>query len=279
MCSGGLSSAAEICAPISRSGAIIRPIGRPRNDASPVKTEANFCPHNKPASSRIAVPELPISNAESGARKPCKPTPSTEYSPAASREIDTPSRRNAPIVASTSSPSNKLVSRLRPRAIAANITARWEMDLSAATRMSPRNGVPGVTVSCIGGSGLVALMSVVSAARNCHVNVGHTAGNREGIIYRYPLPSAVIPSLLPSFLTFCRHSRTIYFVHAQRGYEIIAFGNLTPIGTVLNRRRFPNRLPVTTLRMDVQCRSRMTAKGGLVNYIIYSLINCIIYLG
>ena len=26
--------------------------------------------------------------------------------------------------------------------------------------------------------------------------------------------------------TFSRHSRTIYFVHAQRGYEIIAFGNL-----------------------------------------------------
>ena len=83
---------------------------------------------------------------------------------------------------------------------------------------------------------------------------------------------------------FRRHSRTIYFVHAQRvatkkspgaifrerkrnpqgAYQgryaqIIAFGNLFQYGA--RCQRSPNRLPVTTLRVDVQCRSRMTAKG------------------
>ena len=55
---------------------------------------------------------------------------------------------------------------------------------------------------------------------------------------------------------FSRHPRTIYFVHAQRGYEIIAFGDLIQYG--VHYQRSPNRLPVTTLRVDVQCRSRMT---------------------
>ena len=70
---------------------------------------------------------------------------------------------------------------------------------------------------------------------------------------------SVVEHTYSAALFFSRHSRTIYFVHAQRGYEIIAFGNLIQYGA--RCQRSPNRLPVATLRVDGQCRSRMTAKG------------------
>ena len=65
------------------------------------------------------------------------------------------------------------------------------------------------------------------------------------LISRHPFPYDRHPFLQPSS-PFRRHSRTIYFVHAQRGYEIIAFGNLFQYGA--RCQRSPNRLPVATLK-------------------------------
>ena len=56
-----------IRAPISVSGRMTRPIGRPESDASPVRRERKGCPASSPASRRIVVPELPQSMSPGGA--------------------------------------------------------------------------------------------------------------------------------------------------------------------------------------------------------------------
>src|SRR3546814_4916727 len=62
-------------APISESGSITRPIGRFDSDASPVKVAVIVWLAITPISSRVDVPELPMSSAVCGCRSPPTPTP------------------------------------------------------------------------------------------------------------------------------------------------------------------------------------------------------------
>ena len=75
---------------------------------------------------------------------------------------------------------------------------------------------------------------------------GVTDGNRHPHLSRHPFPHTVILE------------RYIFSVRST-AKKIIAFGDLFPYG--VRCQRSPNRLPVAMLRMDGQCRSRMTAKG------------------
>ena len=68
-------SEAVIAAPIADNGSITRPIGRPDRLASPVKVAVIAWEATRPISSRVDVPELPISSAVSGWRRPPTPTP------------------------------------------------------------------------------------------------------------------------------------------------------------------------------------------------------------
>ncbi len=49
-------------APMSRSGAATRSMGRFCSEESPVSTEVNFCPASRPMDRRMAVPALPMSS-------------------------------------------------------------------------------------------------------------------------------------------------------------------------------------------------------------------------
>ena len=62
-------------APIVRSGAATRSIGRCCSDASPVSSLSNAWPASKPVSSRMPVPELPRSSTREAARRPAEPHP------------------------------------------------------------------------------------------------------------------------------------------------------------------------------------------------------------
>ncbi len=114
---------AENTAPHARNGSITRRIGRLRKLASPVITEKISWLAKIPASSRAAVPELPISNTSSGAVSPPIPRPATSQS-APSRQTSAPSARIAAAVRRTSSPSSKPVILVSPTASAPNINAR-----------------------------------------------------------------------------------------------------------------------------------------------------------
>ncbi len=60
----------------------------------------------------------------------------------------------AAAVRNTSSPSSRPVMRVSPMARAANIRARWEMDLSPGTVMTPWSGAARWAVrGCIAGGG------------------------------------------------------------------------------------------------------------------------------
>jgi len=69
---GALPSVELMVAPISESGLMIRPIGRDRNDSSPVSTEAKSSAANTPERIRIVEPLLPQS---SGAGEGFRSTP------------------------------------------------------------------------------------------------------------------------------------------------------------------------------------------------------------
>src|SRR5207237_175187 len=62
-------------APISRSGAITRFIGRFCRESSPVSLEEKSWPASMPARSRIVVPEFPASNARQLLCNPRAPRP------------------------------------------------------------------------------------------------------------------------------------------------------------------------------------------------------------
>ena len=145
-------------APMTPSGAITRPIGRPRSEPSPVSTLKNGCPARMPVSSLAVVPEFPASITSAGSRKPSRPAPST--SSTASSRVSTPvtgSRRRSSVsspddqrrrtrapsirialaVDRQSPPSPAPVRVAVPVAIALSITARCVMLLSPGTVRAP----------------------------------------------------------------------------------------------------------------------------------------------
>ena len=123
-------------APSVRSGRATRSIGRRRSDASPSKRAAIPRPAHRPSSKRVVVPELRASIVSSGSRS--SPPVTTRSSPRSS--TCAPSARIAASVARTSAPRLSAEMRDAPRAAAAMMSARCEIDLSPATRTSPRRG-------------------------------------------------------------------------------------------------------------------------------------------
>ncbi len=93
-------------------------------------------PAISPIIRRVPVPELPKSSSPSGSAKPPTPRPSTSQVPAVFR-IGHPSACSALAVFSTSSASSSPVMVVRRVAIAPNIRARCEMDLSPGTLIRP----------------------------------------------------------------------------------------------------------------------------------------------
>ena len=106
------------------SGSITRAIGRPDSEASPTNVAVIGWLATSPISSRVDVPELPMSSACGGWSSPPTPTPWTHQAPSAPRTIVAPIARSAAAVASTSSPSSKPSIRLSPTASADSINAR-----------------------------------------------------------------------------------------------------------------------------------------------------------
>ncbi len=133
-------SALSYVAPNFVSGSSTRFIGRLRRLASPVKVAAIGVVAMAPITSREPVPELPKSSVASGAANPPTPTPFTRQVPGPSRVTVAPKARMASAVFSTSSASSRPVIRVSPTASAPRIRARWEIDLSPATRATPRKG-------------------------------------------------------------------------------------------------------------------------------------------
>ena len=62
-------------APMSDSGVITRPIGRPDRLASPMNVAVIGWEATKPIKSRVEVPLLPMSSAVAGCNSPPTPTP------------------------------------------------------------------------------------------------------------------------------------------------------------------------------------------------------------
>ena len=128
-------------APIRRSGAATRSIGRRDSEESPVKAAAigwrGDEAHQQPRRSAAIAHVERAARAGAGRRLP---TPSTVQAAAVAGRSARPSpaarrrwrgrrrRRDSPSI------------RLRPRAMAAQIRARWEIDLSPGTRAVPRSG-------------------------------------------------------------------------------------------------------------------------------------------
>ena len=69
------SARPTIVAPIARSGSAMRPIGRPRSEASPASSVQKGRPVNTPGSRRAIVPELPQSMRSDGSLSPRRPLP------------------------------------------------------------------------------------------------------------------------------------------------------------------------------------------------------------
>ncbi len=96
-----------------------------------------------PEISLVVVPLLPASRVEEEADKPYNPFPWMNTRPiSASTRISMPSFRKQSIVERQSAPSRKLVISETPSAKEANITLRWEMDLSPGTVIVPFNFLP-----------------------------------------------------------------------------------------------------------------------------------------
>ncbi len=151
MVSGRRSSErARACAPMRRSGSMMRPIGRPRSEASPVKVvEKAWLPAIAMAR-RTPVPELPKSMTASGSRQPPTPTPVTRRTPSSDRLMRAPSALMASMVARMSSPSRRPSTTVSPTARAPSIIARCEIDLSPGSLTRPFSGPAAVAVKGVG---------------------------------------------------------------------------------------------------------------------------------
>ena len=131
-------------APIFMSGAVMRRMGRRCSESSPVSSTRTFHGASTPMSRRTVVPELPQSMGASGCEGPAAPHPVTPPAklPSGCFSSDTcaPSWPTALMDERTSSESSTPESREVPSAMAANSTARCEMDLSPGTEAEPRRG-------------------------------------------------------------------------------------------------------------------------------------------
>ena len=89
-------------APKRASGSVIRPIGRLRRLASPVKVAVMSVVAIAPITSRTPVPALPWSMTFAGSWKPPTPTPLTRHAPGPVRSTSAPKACIALPVSSTS---------------------------------------------------------------------------------------------------------------------------------------------------------------------------------
>src|SRR5712691_1607212 len=135
--SGGVCSgpSATMSAPIFRSGAITRSIGRRERAALPTRRLSNVCPASKPASSRMVVPEFPQSISSLGGTS-TRFFPCTMSTSGSGCSILIPKARNALTVCMQSSLGRNPRSVHAPLDNAAMIAARCEMLLSPGTVIS-----------------------------------------------------------------------------------------------------------------------------------------------
>ena len=123
-------------APMERRGVIIRFIGRLWMELSPVSSDTKFCPARIPEIRRVVVPLFPTSKMSVGEESPRSPFPWTRISPLLF-SMSMPILRKQEMVERQSAPSRKWMMRVVPLAREPNMTARWEMDLSPGTVISP----------------------------------------------------------------------------------------------------------------------------------------------
>ena len=125
---------------------MIRPIGRDRNEASPVNVALIGVVAIAPMIRRTPVPELPQSITSSGSANPPVPTPSMVQTPSSDRSTPAPKARIAAAVSSTSWPSSNPLTVVRPTLNAPRINDRCETDLSPGTCAVPLSGPAAVAV-------------------------------------------------------------------------------------------------------------------------------------
>ena len=128
--------------PIFARGATMRRMGRFLSDSSPVMVTSMSQGATMPMSRRAVVPELPQSMGAAGWLGPSAPQPVTvpvSDAVGLGGRVDTtaPRASTARMEARTSSESSTPVRCEVPAAMAANSTARCEMDLSPGTVTSP----------------------------------------------------------------------------------------------------------------------------------------------
>ena len=132
--------------PIFARGATMRRMGRFLSDSSPVMVTSMSQGATTPMSRRAVVPELPQSMGAAGWLGPSAPQPVTvpESDPSgwAFKSTSAPKASTARMDARTSSESSTPERCEVPSAMAANSTARCEMDLSPGTVTSPLKGPP-----------------------------------------------------------------------------------------------------------------------------------------
>ena len=122
-------------APIRRSGAVTRFIGRLRRLASPSKVAVRPYPAAAPINRRTPVPALPQSMTSTGVSKP--PFPITRQRPGPRRSTPAPKASTARAVARMSSPSSSPSISVTPCAMPPRISARCEIDLSPGAHTRP----------------------------------------------------------------------------------------------------------------------------------------------